>query len=71
MWVRLSDDRTKFEVVHDLTFFLENNNYRYTRHASVRGNRVVFCSELGKEKNKIVAFELNEKNGEVHLIGEH
>lgn len=70
MWVRLSENRTKFEVVQDVTFFREDNNYRYTRHASIRGSRVVFCSEQGKENNKIVAFELNESNGEIRLIGE-
>ena len=70
MWVRLSENRTKFEVVQDFTFFREDNNYRYTRHASIRGSRVVFCSEQGKENNKIVAFELNESNGEIRLIGE-
>ncbi len=70
MWVHLSEDRTRFEIVHDITYFRENNNYRYVRHASIRGNRVVFCSELGKENNKIVTFELNEQNGEIRLIGE-
>jgi hypothetical protein len=70
MWVRLSSDRTKFEIVHDVTFFREKDNFRYTRHASIRGSRVVFCSEQGKENNKIVAFDLNESNGEVRLIGE-
>ena len=68
MWVRISEDRSHFEVVQDVTYFREDNRYRYVRHASVRGDRVVFCSELGKDSNKIVVFEVVQ--GEVKVIGE-
>ena len=44
--------------MHDINELCERNDYRYIRHASIRGNLIAFCAELGKHKSKVVIMEL-------------
>ena len=58
MVIKLNEDKTRFEVVRDIPDFRENNDFRYVRHCSMMGDKVVFNSELGKDKNKLVIFQI-------------
>jgi hypothetical protein len=58
--VKLAPDLSHFLVVHDIQSFCEQDPYRYVRHASLYGEAIVFCAEIGKEMNKIVYFKIND-----------
>jgi hypothetical protein len=61
MVVSLAKDLSSFVVVHDITDLAENNNFRYVRHAALMNDTVLFVSEQGKEKNKLVSFEASKQ----------
>jgi hypothetical protein len=60
--VKVEEDLSGFVKIADILEFCEKNEYRYIRHATIRENHVAFCSELGKEKSKIVAFRVQDSN---------
>ncbi|CDW77113.1 wd40 repeat-containing protein [Stylonychia lemnae] len=53
---------TQCPILKDITQIRENNDFRYIRHATIRENKIAFCSEHGKELSKIVLFEFQEDN---------
>jgi len=54
--LRVREDLSCFDVIHDVTRYREDNQYRYIRHASLREHTILFCAELGKDSNKLVVI---------------
>lgn len=54
--LKLSEDMSHFLVIQDIQNFCEQDPYRYVKHAGLYDHSILFCAELGKDKNKIVAF---------------
>jgi hypothetical protein len=46
--LKVDEDLTKLTILRDIYQFNDCNEYRYVRHASIRGDSVIFCSEQGK-----------------------
>lgn len=47
-------------MLHDVVHFREKNEFRYIRHASLHKMNITFCSEQGKDENKLVVLNLDE-----------
>jgi hypothetical protein len=43
--VKVTSDCEKYEIVKDVVEFREKNEYRYIRHATIRGDTLAFVSE--------------------------
>lgn len=43
--LRIDEELKGFIIISDIRGILENNDYRYIRHASIRNEFIVFCSE--------------------------
>jgi hypothetical protein len=59
--LKLRECKLKFDVVHDIHLYKEKNEYRYIRHAAIYGDKIAFCSEIGKLESKISVLSLNDE----------
>ena len=68
--VESAENKLKFEEVNSIEHLIEDNCYRYIRHAVIRGNIIAFISELGHHENKLVIMELKDEHENYTIIKE-